>query len=424
MEQIGKFQLRRVLGKGASGTVYLALDTFSGADVALKVLDPNIMASPEMGETATTQFLNEAALAGKLAHPHIAAILEAAVSGSSGYVALEYVPGGNLTQYTAPENLLSKEDAVQIAFKSCGALDYAFRQGIVHRDIKPANIMVVSGTNIKVGDFGAAYLKKVEATHIAGIGSPYYMSPEQVNGEDLGQHSDMFAMGVVLYELFAGRRPFTAASLPELFAKILNEAPVAPSKIRPELGGDIDGILLRMLAKSPGERYSTWADLALEIAKIGRLSVYERAIQDSEKFTALKKVAMLQRLDDAALWELVHAGRWERLPGRKAIITEGESGNSLFFLASGQAKVTKRGHLLNIINASECFGDIAYVKEGEGPRGATVESMGDVVVAEFNPEAIGKTSLPCQLHLTKAILDSVVDRLTLANERMARGAQQ
>ena len=93
MEQIGKFQLRRVLGKGASGTVYLALDTFSGADVALKVLDPNIMASPEMGETATTQFLNEAALAGKLAHPHIAAILEAAVSGSSGYVALEYEIG-------------------------------------------------------------------------------------------------------------------------------------------------------------------------------------------------------------------------------------------------------------------------------------------------------------------------------------------
>src|SRR3954469_25586493 len=123
MEQIGKFQLRKVLGKGASGTVYLALDTFSGNDVALKVLDPNVVASTEFGATVTAQFLNEASLAGKLAHPHIAAILEAAVHGNSGYVALESVPGGDLSQYTTPGKLLSKEDGIQIAFKSCGALD-------------------------------------------------------------------------------------------------------------------------------------------------------------------------------------------------------------------------------------------------------------------------------------------------------------
>jgi len=423
MEQIGKYQLRKVLGKGASGTVYLALDTFSGNDVALKVLDPKVVASAEFGETVTAQFLNEASLAGKLAHPHIAAILEAAVTGNSGYVALEYVPGGDLSQYTAPGKLLSKEDAIQIAFKSCGALDYAFRQGIVHRDIKPANILVVSGTNIKVADFGAAYLKKAEETHVANVGSPYYMSPEQIRGEELGHHSDMFAMGVVLYELFVGQRPFTAASLPDLFAKILNETPVPPSTIRPEVGKDVDHIVMQMMGKSPGERYPTWADLALDIAKIGRLSVYQKGIPDSDKFTALKKVSLLQRLNDAELWELVHAGRWERLPGRKAIVVEGEAGKSLFFLASGQAKVTKLGRLLNMLNAGECFGDMAYVKDGGSPRGATVESLGDVVVAEFDPEAIQKVSVTCQLQLTKAILDSVVDRLSLANERMARAPQ-
>src|SRR5712692_8336925 len=158
-QQIGKYQLRRVLGKGASGTVYLALDTFSGADVALKVLDQQVVSSPDFERTITTQFMNEASLAGKLSHPHIAAILDASIGENSGYIAIEYVPGGDLSQYTAHEKLLSPEDAIQIAFKSCGALDYAFRQGIVHRDIKPANIMVVSGTNIKVADFGAAYLK-------------------------------------------------------------------------------------------------------------------------------------------------------------------------------------------------------------------------------------------------------------------------
>jgi len=163
MKQIGKFQLIKVLGKGASGTVYLALDTFSGSNVALKVLDPEVVQSPDFDRTTTVQFMTEASLAGKLSHPHIVSILEACVSEDSGYIALEYVPGGDLFQYTTPGKLLSPEDAIQIAFKCCGALDYAFRQGIVHRDIKPANIMVVSGTDIKVADFGAAYLHTARA---------------------------------------------------------------------------------------------------------------------------------------------------------------------------------------------------------------------------------------------------------------------
>jgi serine/threonine protein kinase len=160
MERLGKFQLRKILGKGASGTVFLALDTFTGKDVALKVLDPEVVNSPDFDRTNTVQFMNEASLAGKLQHPHIAAILEASVTEKSGYIAIEYVPGGDLSQYTTPGKQLPQEQAIQIAFKCCGALDYAFRQGIVHRDIKPANILVVSGTNIKVADFGAAYLSK------------------------------------------------------------------------------------------------------------------------------------------------------------------------------------------------------------------------------------------------------------------------
>ncbi|HEY5896032.1 MAG TPA: serine/threonine-protein kinase, partial [Burkholderiales bacterium] len=244
MQQIGKFQLRRVLGKGASGTVYLALDTFSGNDVALKVLDKEVVASPDFERTVTAQFMNEASLAGKLQHPHIAAILEASVNRDSGYIALEYVPGGDLSQYVAPGKLLSPEQAIQVAFKCCGALDYAYRQGIVHRDIKPANIMVVSGTNIKVADFGAAFLKsgaKEASTNESGevFGSPYYMSPEQIEGGDLGMHSDMFSLGVVLYELFTGKRPFTAGSLPELFGKIQREPPVPPSALRPEISKEV-----------------------------------------------------------------------------------------------------------------------------------------------------------------------------------------
>jgi serine/threonine protein kinase len=425
MQSVGKFQLRKVLGKGASGTVYLALDTFSGNDVALKVLDPKVLSSPDFERTATAQFLNEASLAGKLQHPHIAAILEASVSRESGYIALEYVPGGDLSQYVQPGRLLTPEQAIQVAFKCCGALDYAFRQGIVHRDIKPANIMVVSGTNIKVADFGAAYLKTDAATEQTGevFGSPYYMSPEQIAGEELGMHSDMFALGVVLYELFTGRRPFVGATLEELFARIASEAPVPPSSIRPEISKHVDAILLRLLGKKPAERYASWAEAALDLAQAGRLTHSQKDIADSDKFGALRKVPLLERLNDAEIWELVHAGRWSRVPARTAIVREGESGSSLYFLAAGRAKVTKQGRLLNLLNTGECFGEMAFIKAGSMPRQATVEAADDVVLGEFDPAMLARTSTNCQLQLTTALLHAMVDRLALANERMARAAQ-
>lgn len=418
MNQIGKFQLLKVLGKGASATVYLALDTFAGIEVALKVLDPEVVHSPDFDRTTTMQFMTEASLAGKLSHPHIVAILEASVGEDSGYIALEYVPGGDLFQYTKPGNLLSPEDSIQIAFKCCGALDYAFRQGIVHRDIKPANIMVVSGTNIKVADFGAAYLHTVADTQLADIGSPTYMSPEQVRGQPLDFCSDMYALGVVLYQLFTGQRPFVAPTIEALFGKILGETPAAPSSLRPELSKDIDAILLQMMAKKPQDRYPSWAELALDIAKVGRLSVYHSAIPDSEKFLALKTVRLLDQLDDAELWELVLAGKWSRVPPRVAIVREGETGKSLFFLGSGHAKVTRQGRLLNVLDAGECVGELAYIKDGGIARQATVETMADVLLVEFEREMLEQVSLRCRYQLSMALMHSLVDRLSLADERL------
>jgi serine/threonine protein kinase len=314
---------------------------------------------------------------------------------------------------------------VAIGADVADGLAYAHAHGIVHRDIKPANIMVVSGTNIKVADFGAAFLKSGMEPQFQemGVGSPYYMSPEQINGQDLGHQSDMFSMGVVLYELFTGKRPFTAESLPELFNKILNDQPALPSTLRTGLSTEIDRILLMMLGKTPADRYPGWADLALDIAKIGRLSVYQKGIPDSDRFTALRKVSLLERLNDAEIWELVHAGRWSRIPPQQAIVKEGDPGKSLFFIGSGQAKVTKAGRLLSVLSASECFGEMAYVKSGGMPRSATVETIADTVLAEFEPEMLEKVSINCQLQLTAALLHAMVDRLAIANERLSRAPQ-
>ena len=418
--QIGKYDIRRQLGKGATGTVYLAVDTFSGNEVALKVIEPEVFRDPEFGTVYRSQFLNEASLAGKLRHPHIVAILDAVVLEDSGHIAMEVVTGGDLSQHVSVDTLLPVADVLQIGFKCCGALAYAFNEGIVHRDIKPANIMIAQGTDVKIADFGAALLRKAQSVQTASIGSPYYMSPEQLEETPLTHHSDMYCLGVVLYELLTGRRPFTADSLEILVEKILHQDPAPPSSLRAALPKEIDRVVLRAMAKKPQYRYATWDEFALELSNVCKLVLPSDAIMDSEKYVALKQVEMLANLSDAELWELTHAGRWTRVPAKQPIIRENDPGKSFFFLAQGQVKVTLEKHLLNTIGEGECFGEMAYIHGGEMPRHATVEAMTGILLAEFEPEALAKMSLGAQLQLTRALVRNLVDRLDLANARLAK----
>ncbi len=415
--RIGKYQIRRELGEGAASTVYLAYDEFYNTDLALKVYHPDSLMGPGRG-----QFVSEAALAGKLVHPHIVTILDAAADAQATYVAMEYVPGGNLHRYTTAKRLLPIQDAIQIAFKCCGALDYAYREGVVHRDIKPANILVSEGTEVKVGDFGAAFITALETTHNLRMGSPSYIAPEQIRDEPLTHQSDMFSLGVVLYELLCGVRPFRGANTMDTLDQVLRMTPPAPSQLRAELPGQIDPIVLRMIQKAPAERYANWAELALDLARVGRLSRLDQAIADSEKYTALRGASLLAALNDAEIWELVRAGHWRRLPRQTVLVREGDIGDSLFILAEGEAKVTIQGKLLNVLRAGECFGEMAYVREDAAIRAATVETTTDTLAVALPRSAVEGLSLACQLHLTRALLRAMADRLTLANVRVARSA--
>lgn len=422
-ERIGKYEIKKLLGRGASGSVYLATDTFSSAEVALKVINPEIFKDPEFGEVLREQFLNEASLAGKLTHPHIVAILDAVVTEDAGHIAMEYVPGDDLSQFANPKNLLSVGDAIEVGFKCCGALDYAFREGVIHRDIKPANIMVAGGTEVKITDFGAAFLRTGKGNTTVSIGTPAYMSPEQLNGDELTHKTDMYCVGVVLYELLTGARPFVDATMPGLINKVLKEVPVPPSQLRPSLPKDIDALVLKALAKNPDDRYGNWAEFALEIANIGQLSVYVTSIPDLEKYAALREVPMLSKLSDGEIWELVKVAKWSRQPARKVLLKEGTPGESLLFLAKGDLKVTKQGQLLNIIGAGEWFGEMSYIASGDLSRQATIESMTDVTVAEFAVAELEHTSMGCRHHLLRALLRNVVDRLALSNVRLAQAAR-
>ncbi|MBI1943156.1 MAG: protein kinase [Betaproteobacteria bacterium] len=417
--QVGKYDVQKLLGKGATGTVYLAKDTFSGREVALKTIEPEVFRDPEFGTVYRSQFLNEASLAGKLRHPHIVAILDAVVEENSGHIAMEIVTGGDLSQYAQPDKLLPIEDVLQIGFKCCGALEYAFNQGIVHRDIKPANILIAQGTNVKISDFGAAFLRKSQAVQSVAMGSPFYMSPEQIDGKPLTFHSDMYALGVVLYELLTGRRPFLAESLEPLVKKILHESPAPPSAVRKDLPKDIDAAVLRLLGKRPEHRFPTWNELAIELSRLVSLVVPAEAIPDSAKFVSLKRVPMLSSLTDAEIWEMAAAGKWTRLERAMNIVREGEPGQSFFFAAKGDVKVHRQGRLLNMVGAGEFFGEMAYIWGGEQPRHATADAMTDLLLAEFTTDAVQQMSAGAQLQLTRALLRNAVDRLVLSNARVA-----
>ena len=418
--QVGKYEIQRALGKGATGMVYLARDTFTGREVALKTIEPEVFRDPEFGAVYRTQFQNEASLAGKLRHPYIVAILDAVVAEESGHIAMEYVKGGDLSMHVAPDKLLPVADVLQIAFKCCGALEYAAKEGIVHRDIKPANLMIAEGTDVKISDFGAAYLRKTQAVQSAAMGSPYYMSPEQISGKEVGFHSDMYSLGVVIYELLTGKKPHTADTLEALGQKIRSQDPLPPSKARPGVPKSLDAIILRAMAKKPEQRFRTWGDFAIALSGAVQEVLPAGSVPDSEKYVVLKKVEMLAGLSDTEFWELARAGDWARVPAGQTLVSENAPGKSFYFIGRGQAKVTRQGRLLNMINEGECFGEMAYIRGGEVPRNATVDSTTDLLLAKFRPDAVGKMSLGAQLYLTRALLRNLADRLELANTRITR----
>ena len=173
-----------------------------------------------------------------------------------------------------------------------------------------------------------------------------------------------------------------------------------------------------MMQKYPADRYPDWAELALDLARIGRLSVYHQAIRDSEKFLTLRPATLLAQFSEAEVWELTRIGAWRRVPSQTVLLAEGEVGDNLFILARGEAKVTARGRLLNVLRAGDCFGEMAYVRGQASLRQATVEATTDGLVVELQRADLDGLSIGCQLQLNRALLRTLADRLAFANVRV------
>ncbi|HET6756079.1 MAG TPA: serine/threonine-protein kinase [Burkholderiales bacterium] len=423
--RIGKYPIIRELGKGSTSRVYLARDPFAEREVAIKVFSAKLRG----GETQEAKrfrkvYANEASLVRKLHHPHIAAIYDAAAEGDVKYIVVEYVPGVTLAEHCDPDSLLPIEKAIEIIFKCTRALNYALQNGVIHRDIKPANILISRDTDIKITDFGLAmHEERFNTTQLTGVGSPAYMSPEQIKEQTLNHRTDIYSLGVVMYQMLTGKLPFNANNNAGLTYLILHQESEAPRSVRPEIPEVLEKIILKAMQKKPAERYQTWLEFAKELTgAAGSLKVAEDELSDTKKFNTIKRLSFFRDFADAEIWEVLRISNFRRVYKDAMIVREGERGDCFFFVAQGGVEVTRAGTLLNILNSGDCFGEMLYFAETTALRTTTITAAADSLLVEVKASALKAASEGCQIEFNKAFIRILIERLSSAHERIAESS--
>jgi len=424
-EQLGKYPILREIGSGATSRVYLARDPFADREVAIKVFlfDPH--ADPHSERMLHKAFVAEASLAGKLNHPHIVDILDAVVEPDHSYLVMEYVPGKTLEAHADVSTLLPLNKVVEIIFKCIRALEYAFQHGVIHRDIKPGNILLSQYGETKVGDFGASFQQRLghETTQITGVGSPAYMSPEQIRMEALTHQTDIYSLGVTMYRLLTGRLPYQASTQAALTYAILNAVPPCPATLRPDLPPLLDQIVMKAINRDPKERYKSWLDFGKDLSQaFVSLRLAGESISESEKFNKLREFPFFEDFNDVALWEMVRIGSWKTVAAGTPLIREGEEGDSFYLLVDGEVKVTLSGKPLASLKPGACFGEILYFTERVQRRTTTVTTGSDSTVIEFKADALRAATDACQVGFNKGCMRVLIDRLAQTHERITRAA--
>jgi eukaryotic-like serine/threonine-protein kinase len=419
-ERIGKYAITRELGRGGTSVVYLARDPFAGRDVAVKVMEYGTIEDPELRRRLQKSYLNEAVLVGKLFHPHILAIYDAVNEADRNYIVMEYVAGTTLEALCNVTKLLPIGRVLEVIFRCAMALGFAQRNGIIHCDLKPANILVSPDcTTVKVSDFGAALYENAEHTQLRGVGSPAYMSPEQIQDEEINHQTDIYSLGVVMYQMLTGRLPLQANNHASLTYQVVNVVPQPPSAFRKEIPDAVDRLVMQALQKKPENRHATWAEFSRQLTQSSRsMELPSEDIPGAEKFDLLRSLSFFQSFREQEIWETLRVAVWRRYATAEIVLREGDNADSFFVLATGQVRVSKSGHLLDILNAGDCFGEISFAGDPIPLRTTTITAMTPITAIELRAVDIAHTSDGCQKNLNRAFIRILINRLNWVNERL------
>ncbi len=262
-DMVGRYRIESVIGRGAMGVVYKGYDTQIDRPVAIKSLRSDVISHVDDRTSLLERFASEARSAGRCHHPNIVTVFDYVEQDASPFIIMEYVSAGTLENVTKSKSLMPIHQVGEIMAQLLAALGHAHENGVIHRDVKPANILCPTATTIKVTDFGVARIDDLGLTaHGGAIGTPSYMSPEQFLGQPVDARSDLFAVGVLLFQLLTGTKPFKAQGIPALMQKVLNEPPLQLSTLRPELSPLMQDVIDKALARHPGDRFATAAEFA------------------------------------------------------------------------------------------------------------------------------------------------------------------
>jgi serine/threonine protein kinase len=421
-KRLGKYEILKEVGQGNMATVYMGHDPYINRDVAVKVALPEIIKDKSLSAQFKRMFFNEARIAGMLDNKFILSVYDAGVEGDLLYLVMEYIKGGNtLKDFCTPDKLLPIPKVIELIYKCCRGLAYAHSRDVIHRDIKPTNILLTEDTDVRIADFGIAQLLKGGDTQVVGvIGSPLYMSPEQISGKALTNQTDIYSLGVVLFELLTGQLPFQADTFPALYQKILHEEPSLLSALRQDIPGYLEVVIKKALAKNLATRYPNAVDFSADLYlafKQQRVVVTGVETDRREKFERLRKVSFFTDFFDSELWEAIDAGEWQEFGPGQVIVHEGDIADSFYVIVKGSVQVMREGAALTMLKAGDCFGEMAYFSGAK--RSADILATEDAIILKINSAMIEKASMNCQLRFMKTFLSTLIERLSGTSARAA-----
>ncbi len=411
---VGRYEIIGRLGKGSMGVVYLGRDPYIDRKVSIKISRPSSNVLMEQADKYRERFFLEAQSAGRLMHNNIVAIYDAGMYKDFCYITMEYIDGPTLVKYCKKDSLLPVHKAIGISYTAAKALDFAHKQDVIHRDIKPSNIMVTKGGDLKITDFGIAHIKTQNRSSKGIIGSPSYMSPEQVKEEPIDDKSDIFSLGCVLYELLTGEKAFFGDNYFSVLYKITNDEPVPVRSIRPELPEVLDKITKKALEKDPLLRYQSCMDFAydLRVALRGlRGETKDEKTEDVVDY--IHNVPFFGDFTKEQVQEIMNASQILKVEKGRVVLTEGEIDDSFYIIISGRVAVQKTETNIASITRGECFGEMAYL-QGQS-RMATILAETDCILLKISGTLLDKSSESIQLLFQKNFATTLVKRLSRTN---------
>ncbi len=419
IKTLGRYNLVSKIGEGGMGLVYKAFDPVLERSVALKFGKLSSMGISESIKEDLDQSLAEARLAAQFVHPNIAIIHDAGFEKELFYMAIEYIEGKGLEKHNRNPNLLPRKQVLEIIFNTCHALDYIHNKGYAHLDIKPSNIMLTSMGEVKLMDFGIARLlkeKKKESKTIAG--SINYMSPEQTDPNAVLNHqADIYSLGVVLYELLSGRRPFEGSDMYQIIYKMTNEKPCPIEKYIPDIPHSLQYIIEKSIQKDSSIRFKTakeFADAILPIIKGQDSKTLDK--QDKKKITLLKRLIFFQHFQYSDLMDAINISSWSSHKKNTCIAEASDNDRNIYIIIEGRASLHHLNKVVKVFNAGDCFGESALLYNM--PRKARVIADTDCTVMVLNGNLLNQAKDSLQLNFLKEFYKTKLQQLVETNLKL------